>query len=121
MYKRQGKYSKFSDTGSAKPGDKFVKQTPTQNVGNTQNVGVQHSRWKTGRFSQANGTPSRPLSPDRLSGGAGQYPLPVSLLPQRTRYLEVRLDFLDMITWQVSAGSCAVRAEWSSIPEFNKD
>ena len=28
-----GKYSKFSDTGSAKPGDKFVKQTPSQNVG----------------------------------------------------------------------------------------
>jgi len=32
-----GKYSKFSDTGSAKPGDKFVKQTPSQNVGNSQN------------------------------------------------------------------------------------
>ena len=31
----------------------------TQNVGNTQNVGIQHSRWKTGGSSQANGTPSR--------------------------------------------------------------
>ena len=36
-----------------------MKQTPTQNVGNTQNVGMQHSRWKTGRFSQASSTPFR--------------------------------------------------------------
>jgi len=53
-----GKYSKFSDTGSAKPGDKFVKQTPSQNVGNSQNLAA-YPRWKTGRSSQANGTPSR--------------------------------------------------------------
>jgi len=53
-----GKYSKFSDTGSAKPGDKFVKQTPYQNVGNSQNSAA-YPRWKTGRSSQANGTPSR--------------------------------------------------------------
>jgi len=36
-----GKYSKFSGTGSAKPGDKFVKPggclLPSQNVGNSQN------------------------------------------------------------------------------------
>ena len=51
-----GKYSKFSGTGSAKPGGCLFS---TQNVGNTQNVGMQHSRWKTGRSSQANGTPSR--------------------------------------------------------------
>ena len=51
-----GKYSKFSGTGSAKPGRCLFR---TQNVGNTQNVGMQHSRWKTGRSSQANGTPSR--------------------------------------------------------------
>ena len=53
-----GKYSKFSDTGSAKPGDKFVKQTPSQNVGNLQNSAA-YPRWKTGRSSQANGTPPR--------------------------------------------------------------
>ena len=53
-----GKYSKFSDTGSAKPGDKFVKQTPSYNVGNSQNSAA-YPRWKTGRSSQANGTPSR--------------------------------------------------------------
>jgi len=36
-----GKYSKFSYTGSAKPGDKFVRPggclLPSQNVGNSQN------------------------------------------------------------------------------------
>ena len=53
-----GKYSKFSDTGSAKPRDKIVKQTPSQNVGNSQNSAA-YPRWKTGRSSQANGTPSR--------------------------------------------------------------
>ena len=53
-----GKYSKFSDTGSAKPGDNFMKQTPSQNVGNSQNSAA-YPRWKTGRSSQANGTPSR--------------------------------------------------------------
>jgi len=52
------KCSKFSDTGSAKPGDKFGKQTHSQNVGNSQNSAA-YSRWKTGRFSQTNGTPSR--------------------------------------------------------------
>ena len=52
------KYSKFSDTGSAKPGDKFVKQTLSQNMGNSQNSAA-YPRWKTGRSSQANGTPSR--------------------------------------------------------------
>ena len=50
-----GKYSKFSDTGSAKPGDKFVKQTPSQYVGNSQNSAA-YPRWKTGRSSQNNGT-----------------------------------------------------------------
>ena len=49
------KYSKFSDTGSAKPGDKFVKQTPSQNVGNSQNSAA-NPRWKTGA---TNDTPSR--------------------------------------------------------------
>ena len=53
-----GKYSKFSCTGSAKSGDKFVKQTPSQDVGSTQNSAV-YPRWKTGRSSQTNGTPSR--------------------------------------------------------------
>jgi len=52
------KYSKFSGTGSAKPGDKFVKQTPSQNVGNSQNSDA-NPRWKTPRSSQTNGTPSR--------------------------------------------------------------
>jgi len=52
-----GKYSKFSDTGSAKPGNKFVKQTPSQYVGNSQNSAA-YPRWKTGRSSQASGTPS---------------------------------------------------------------
>ena len=52
------KYSKFSDAGSAKPVDKFVKQTPSQNVGNSQNLAA-NPRWKTGRSSQTNGTPSR--------------------------------------------------------------
>ena len=53
-----GKYSKFPDTGSAKLGDKFGKQTPSQDVGNSQNSAA-YPRWKTGRSSQANGTPSR--------------------------------------------------------------
>jgi len=53
-----GNYSKFSDTGSAKPGDKFVKQTPSQNVGNSKNSAA-YPRWKTDRPSPANGTPSR--------------------------------------------------------------
>ena len=52
------KYSKFSGTGSAKPGDKFVKQTSSQNVGNSQNL-VANPSWKTGRSSQTNGTPCR--------------------------------------------------------------
>ena len=52
------KYSKFSGTVSAKPGDKFVKQTPSQNVGNSQNLAA-NPRWKTGRSAQTNGTPSR--------------------------------------------------------------
>jgi len=52
------KYSKFSGTGSAKLGDKFVKQIPSQNVGNSQNSAA-NPRWKTGRSSQTNGTPSR--------------------------------------------------------------
>ena len=52
------KYSKFSGTGSAKPGDKFVKQTPSQNVGKSQNSAA-CPRWKTGRSSQTNGTPFR--------------------------------------------------------------
>jgi len=57
-----GKYSKFSGTGSAKPRDKFVKPggcfLPSQNVGNSQNSAA-YPCWKTGRSSQANGTPSR--------------------------------------------------------------
>ena len=35
-----------------------MKQTPSQNVGNSQNSAA-YPRWKTGRSSQANGTPSR--------------------------------------------------------------
>ena len=50
-----GKYSKFSGTGSAKPGGCLL---PSQNVGNSQNSAA-YPRWKTGRSSQANGTPSR--------------------------------------------------------------
>ena len=50
-----GKCSKFSDTGSAKPGGCLL---PSQNVGNSQNLAA-YPRWKTGRSSQANGTPSR--------------------------------------------------------------
>jgi len=50
-----GKYSKFSDTGSAKPGRRFFR---SQNVGNLQNSAA-YPRWKTSRFSQANGTPFR--------------------------------------------------------------
>jgi len=53
-----GKYSKFSDTGLGKPGDKFVKQTPSQNVNNSQNSAA-YPRWKTGRSPQTNSTPSR--------------------------------------------------------------
>jgi len=49
------KYSKFSGTGSAKPGGCLF---PSQNVGNSQNSAA-YPRWKTGRSSQANGTPSR--------------------------------------------------------------
>ena len=49
------KYSKFSGTGSAKPGDKFVKQTTSQNVGNSQNLAA-NPCWKNGRSSQTNGT-----------------------------------------------------------------
>jgi len=50
-----GKYSKFSDTGSAKPEGCLFR---SQNVGNSQNSAA-YTRWKTGRSSQANGTPSR--------------------------------------------------------------
>jgi len=50
-----GKYSKLSGTGSAKPGGCLF---PSQNVGNSQNSAA-YPRWKTGRSSQANGTPSR--------------------------------------------------------------
>jgi len=50
-----GKYSKFSDTGSAKPGACLFR---SQNVGNPQNSAA-YPRWKTGRCSQANRTPSR--------------------------------------------------------------
>jgi len=50
-----GKYSKFSGTGSAKPGGCLFH---CQNVGNSQNSAL-YPRWKTGRSSQANGTPSR--------------------------------------------------------------
>ena len=50
-----GKYSKFSGTGSAKPGERLL---PSQNVDNSQNSAA-YPRWKTGRSSQANGTPSR--------------------------------------------------------------
>ena len=50
-----GKYSKFSDTGSAKPGGCLFR---SQNVGNSQNSAA-YPRWKTGRSSQASGTPSR--------------------------------------------------------------
>ena len=49
------KYSKFSGTGSAKPGGCLL---PSQNVGNSQNSAA-YPRWKTGGSSQANGTPSR--------------------------------------------------------------
>jgi len=52
------KYSKFLGTGSAKPGDKFVKQTTSQNVGNSQNLAA-NPCWKNGRSSQTNGTLSR--------------------------------------------------------------
>jgi len=51
----KGKYSKLSGTGSAKPGGCLF---PSQNVGNSQNSAA-YPRWKTGRSSQANGTPSR--------------------------------------------------------------
>jgi len=50
-----GKYSKFSGTGSAKPGGSLFR---SQNVGNSQNSAA-YTRWKTGRSSQANGTPSK--------------------------------------------------------------
>ena len=50
-----GKYSKFSGTSSAKPGGRLFH---SQNVGNSQNSAA-YPRWKTGRSSQANGTPSR--------------------------------------------------------------
>ena len=50
-----GKYSKLSGTGSAKPGERLFH---SQNVGNSQNSAAYPS-WKTGRSSQANGTPSR--------------------------------------------------------------
>jgi len=50
-----GKYSKFSGTGSAKPGGRLFH---SQNVGNSQNSAA-YPRWKTDRSSQANGTPSR--------------------------------------------------------------
>ena len=50
-----GKYRKFSGTGSAKPGGSLFR---SQNVGNSQNSAA-YPRWKTGRSSQANGTPSR--------------------------------------------------------------
>jgi len=50
-----GKYSKFSGTGSAKPGGCLL---PSHNVGNSQNSAA-YPRWKTGRSSQTNGTPSR--------------------------------------------------------------
>ena len=52
-----GKYSKLSGTGSAKPGGCLFR---SQNVGtgNSQNSAA-YPRWKTGRSSQANSTPSR--------------------------------------------------------------
>jgi len=50
-----GKYSKFLGTGSAKPGGRLL---PSQNVGNSQNPAA-YPRWKAGRSSQTNGTPSR--------------------------------------------------------------
>ena len=50
-----GKYSKFTGTGSAKPGVCLFR---SQNVDNSQNSAA-YPRWKTGRSSQANGTPSR--------------------------------------------------------------
>ena len=50
-----GKYSKFSGTGSAKPGGCLFH---SQNVGNSQNSAA-YPRWKTGRSGQANGTPCR--------------------------------------------------------------
>jgi len=50
-----GKYSKLSGTGSAKPEGCLFR---SQNVGNSQNSAA-YPRWKTGRSSQANGTPSR--------------------------------------------------------------
>ena len=53
-----GKYSKFSGTGSAKPGGCLFR---SQNVGSSQNSAA-YPRWKTGRSSQANGTPSRWLT-----------------------------------------------------------
>ena len=50
-----GKYSKLSGTGLAKPGGCLF---CSQNVGNSQNSAA-YPRWKTGRSSQANSTPSR--------------------------------------------------------------
>jgi len=50
-----GKYSKFSGTGSAKPAGRLFH---SQNVGNSQNS-TAYPRWKTGRSSRANSTPSR--------------------------------------------------------------
>ena len=50
-----GKYSKFSGTGSVKPGGRLFR---SQNVAHSQNSAA-YPRWKTGRSSQANGTPFR--------------------------------------------------------------
>jgi len=60
------KYSKFLGTGSAKPGDKFVKQTPSQNVGNSQNSAA-NPRWKTGAtndtpFQEKRGASGKPAA-----------------------------------------------------------
>jgi len=60
-----GKYSKFSGTGSAKPGGCLFR---SQNVGNSQNSAA-YPRWKTGRSSQANGTLWRCLSYRASAGG----------------------------------------------------
>jgi len=50
-----GKYSRFPGTGSAKPGGCLFR---SQNVGSSQNLAA-YPRWKTGRYSQVNSTPSR--------------------------------------------------------------